>query len=762
MEASGPTTATSSSSTTAWQPRPLFAYALKFGLAVAPFIAGWIAIRLTRSFWFGTELTGVIGLVVFLLQAIVVSVAVASVVVRFLRHWTPLIALYEMSLVFPDHAPSRFKMALRSGGVTKLVASQKSLQLSSDAQMAAEEAVQLVSQLAKHEPLTRGHTERVRAYADVIGQQMGLSEKDLNGLRWGALLHDIGKLTVPAEILSKPGKPTAAEWEILRGHPGAAIEILAPLQDWLGDWLLAASQHHEKWDGSGYPAGLQGTEISLAGRIVCVADAYDVITSRRSYKEPYSAEQARQELVDSAGSHFDPVVVRHMLAAGLKHSRYSGRFAWLFELRGAAAFLQTAGQAGQIAAASTAVIASAFIPAVGVDVPDVDPPEQLAFVVGSDEIPEDSLSNDGNEATAGIEEPGPAGLTNETGASEASGAATANVAPAPAPLPNDESTTVPNSEVSTTLPGTEAPSTTEATDRRVDPTNTTSPRVTTQAPPTTRLDLGQPAPTTTPQAPRTTVATGPTTTVRTAPTTTQAPTTTTTRPPTTTSSTTTQAPTTTTTQAPTTTTPGPRGDCQELRNGGTAFGGQDLRECSFDGLTLVGADLNGANLNGVDLSGVTFVETGLNGTLLNNAILDNAVFQGGSAQGAVFSGASFKGASLSNYGLNGAVLQGVDFSNSTLSSVGFNEALLQGADFRGSTVSGLTFYDAKLQRANFSGLLIHSPNFQRANIAGTIFSRATLEFPLFTEARGTPAGHATATITGATCPDGTFGDTTCW
>ena len=96
-----------------------------------------------------------------------------------------------------------------------------------------------------------------------------------------------------------------------------------------------------------------------------------------------------------------------------------------------------------------------------------------------------------------------------------------------------------------------------------------------------------------------------------------------------------------------------------------------------------------------------------------------------------------------------------------MSSVGFNEALLQGADFRGSTVSGLTFYDAKLQRANFSGLLIHSPTFQRANIAGTIFSRATLEFPLFIEARGTPAGHATATIIGATCPDGTFGDT-CW
>lgn len=174
---------------------------------------------------------------------------------------------------------------------------------------------------------------------------MGLSNADLNGLRWGALLHDVGKLHVPAEILTKPEKPTAEEWEILRRHPTAAIGLLAPLKDWLGDWLLAASEHHERWDGTGYPQGTAGTDISIAGRIVAVADAYDVITSRRSYKAPASAEEARQELVRSAGSHFDPVVVRAMLEAGLRRRGFATRFSWILEAPGIARFIQVGSQA---------------------------------------------------------------------------------------------------------------------------------------------------------------------------------------------------------------------------------------------------------------------------------------------------------------------------------------------------------------------------------------------------------------------------------
>ncbi len=116
------------------------------------------------------------------------------------------------------------------------------------------------------------------------------------------MLHDLGKLNVPSEILNKPGSPDETEWAILQTHPTAAAELLEPLRPWLGDWINAAAEHHERWDGAGYPLGLAGTEISLAGRITAVADAFDVITSRRSYKESMSAETARQELIRCAGS----------------------------------------------------------------------------------------------------------------------------------------------------------------------------------------------------------------------------------------------------------------------------------------------------------------------------------------------------------------------------------------------------------------------------------------------------------------------------
>ena len=111
---------------------------------------------------------------------------------------------------------------------------------------------------------------------------MGLTEDELNRLRWGVLLHDVGKLSVPAEILNKDGPPTSDEWEVLQGHPTAGGAMLAPLSGWLGEWIHAADQHHIHFDGNGYPCGLQGLEITLPGRMVAIADAYDVMTSARS------------------------------------------------------------------------------------------------------------------------------------------------------------------------------------------------------------------------------------------------------------------------------------------------------------------------------------------------------------------------------------------------------------------------------------------------------------------------------------------------
>ena len=164
----------------------------------------------------------------------------------------------------------------------------------------------------------------------------------------------------PASILNKTEKLTPDEWKIIRGHPAASDRFLGPVRAWLGDWARAASEHHERYDGDGYPNGLRGEEISLAGRIVAVADAFDVMTAARSYKKPYPAAQARVELANNAGTQFDPRVVRAFLAISLSRLRLvMGPLAWLSGLSG----LISVGSVASGAAATvtaTAVAASAF------------------------------------------------------------------------------------------------------------------------------------------------------------------------------------------------------------------------------------------------------------------------------------------------------------------------------------------------------------------------------------------------------------------
>ena len=179
----------------------------------------------------------------------------------------------------------------------------------------------LVAVIGRHEHTTRGHSDRVRSYSEMIGEEMGLDQEDVHKLRWAALLHDVGKLDVPVRILDKRGPLDERERADVEQHPVAAIGYLEPFRDWLGHWLLAATEHHEWWDGTGYPAGLAGEQISLAGRIVAVADAYDAMTSARSYKKSVTPMAARQELVDNAGTQFDPDVVRAFLNVGISRSR---------------------------------------------------------------------------------------------------------------------------------------------------------------------------------------------------------------------------------------------------------------------------------------------------------------------------------------------------------------------------------------------------------------------------------------------------------
>ncbi len=243
---------------------------------------------------------------------------------RLARRLLPLAVLLQLSLIFPDQAPSRLKTAVRGGSsrrLGRLVDEARTNGLDEDPGTAARQVVELIGALGDHDRRTRGHSERVRLYADMLGVELRLSVEERQKLQWGALLHDLGKLVVPPRILNKTGKPTADEWAVIEKHPEAGMKLIEPLRPFLGEWIDAIGSHHEKWDGTGYPKRLRGNEIPRAGAIVAVADSYEVMTAVRSYKKAMSARDARAELTRCAGTHFAPEVVRAFVSISIGRLR---------------------------------------------------------------------------------------------------------------------------------------------------------------------------------------------------------------------------------------------------------------------------------------------------------------------------------------------------------------------------------------------------------------------------------------------------------
>src|SRR5215213_1633060 len=166
----------------------------------------------------------------------------------------------------------------------------------------------LTAALETRDSETHGHSERVVSYSLRLGHEYGLSSEKMKWLEFGSLLHDIGKIGVPDSILRKPAKLTEEEWVRMRELPLHGQQILRGIEFLQGASRVVA-QHHEQWDGSGYPVGLRSEDIDICARIFSVADAFDAITSDRVYRRGKPYEAAAQELDDWAGRQFDPKVV---------------------------------------------------------------------------------------------------------------------------------------------------------------------------------------------------------------------------------------------------------------------------------------------------------------------------------------------------------------------------------------------------------------------------------------------------------------------
>ena len=152
---------------------------------------------------------------------------------------------------------------------------------------------------------TQGHCQRVADISCAIAEEAGLEPKALFWFRIGALLHDVGKLMIPPEVLNKPGRLTNEEWDLVKQHPVAGVQMLADI-DFPWDVRPIVESHHERWDGAGYPHGLREDGIPLTARILCLADVYDALTSERSYKRPVTHDQAMQIMRSEVGGQFDP------------------------------------------------------------------------------------------------------------------------------------------------------------------------------------------------------------------------------------------------------------------------------------------------------------------------------------------------------------------------------------------------------------------------------------------------------------------------
>lgn len=163
--------------------------------------------------------------------------------------------------------------------------------------------------LEYHDKYTKGHSKNVATIASLLAERLGLSDEMIKKAYWASLLHDIGKIVIPSQILNKEGKLTIEEFEVIKKHPVYGHDFLTTSED-LKELAKYVLHHHERWDGKGYPMGLSGEDIPLISRIIAVADAYDAMRSDRPYRKGLPIDVIRNEIIEHSGMQFDPEIAK--------------------------------------------------------------------------------------------------------------------------------------------------------------------------------------------------------------------------------------------------------------------------------------------------------------------------------------------------------------------------------------------------------------------------------------------------------------------
>ena len=241
----------------AWQAHHVLSALLRCIIFAVPIAAALTATWAARSVLPTPSSTG--GWAMWWVSLLVIGLGVSLATERIARRLLPLAMLLKLAMLFPDQAPSRFRVARHAGSVGQLRSDLGGEQPDEAVNDRAGKILGLVTALAAHDRKTRGHAERVRVFTDLLTKQLKLPEEDRYRLRWAALLHDIGKLSVEPDTLNKPSALDAAEWESIREHPHEGARLAGPLLGWLAPWGDAIPEHHERFDGGDTRPGWLGT-----------------------------------------------------------------------------------------------------------------------------------------------------------------------------------------------------------------------------------------------------------------------------------------------------------------------------------------------------------------------------------------------------------------------------------------------------------------------------------------------------------------------